>query len=204
MRASDKNMVNNIIVFWFGALDADSMPSEEAMQRWWQKDAEFDNVIKERFLPLVEKASAGELDDWLNDARGCLAYIILLDQFTRNMYRDSEAMYQHDTKAQAAAINAVLNGLDRELPLIFRIFVYMPFMHAESLHRQQQSLQCYQTLVDEADDKIKHHFEYTYNFAVLHKQIIERFGHFPHRNVLVNRATSAEEAEFLQEPDSSF
>ena len=135
-----------------------------------------------------------ELDSMANDPQGCLALIILLDQFSRNMFRGSAQAFAADEKALAHARTAVERGLDQQLPPFQRTFVYLPFEHSESLADQDRSVALFEALGDEN----------TYDYAVRHRDIIVRFGRFPHRNVILGRESTPEELEFLKEPGSSF
>ena len=184
-----------VLDFWFGR---EGEPGYgEFREAWFKKDPEFDQLIRDRFEPLYEQAAAGELDGWKMEARSCLALVILLDQFPRNMYRGDPRTYATDHKAHEIAEYAVDRALDRELPPVQRGFLYMPFMHSENLEHQRRSVELFRGLegVAEADST---------EYAVGHMKIIERFGRFPHRNEILGRQTTPEEAEFLTQPGSSF
>ncbi len=184
-----------VLDFWFGR---EGEPGYgEFREVWFRKDPEFDQLIRSRFEPLYEEAAAGELDGWKEEARSCLALVILLDQFPRNMYRGDPRAYATDYKAQEIAEYAVERALDRELPPFQRGFLYMPFMHSENLEHQRRSVELFRGLegVAGADSA---------RYAVGHMKIIERFGRFPHRNEILGRQTTPEEAEFLTQPASSF
>jgi uncharacterized protein (DUF924 family) len=183
---------DEVLDFWFGR---EGEPGYgEFREEWFRKDPGFDREIKERFEGLYEQAAAGELDGWKENARGCLALVILLDQFPRNMFRGDPKSYATDRKAQKTAGYAVDHALDRELPEFQRSFLYMPFMHSEDLEHQRRSVELFRGLSEGDAD----------SYAVRHMEIVERFGRFPHRNAVIGRATTPEEAEFLKEPGSSF
>ena len=187
---------NEVIDFWFGR---EGEPGYgEFREAWFRKDPEFDRVVQERFGPLYERAAAGELDGWREEARSCLALVICLDQFPRNMFRGDGRTHATDDKALETARYALERALDRELPPFQRVFVYMPFMHSESVEDQRRSVELFGRLAEKpgAPDLT--------SYAVGHMEIVERFGRFPHRNVILGRETTPEEAEFLQGPDSSF
>jgi uncharacterized protein (DUF924 family) len=192
---STATRVDEVLDFWFGREDE---PGYGAFREaWFTKDPEFDKLVRDRFETLYEAAAAGELDDWKEEARSCLALVILLDQFPRNMFRGEPRSYATDHKALAATEFAVDHAIDRELPEFQRTFLYMPFMHSENLEYQRRSVELFRGLgnsdpQDSAD------------YAVRHMQIIERFGRFPHRNEVLGRRTTPEEAEFLTQPGSSF
>ena len=184
-----------VLDFWFGREDEPGYG--EFRRAWFQKDPEFDRRIRNRFESLYEEAAAGELDDWKEEARSCLALVILLDQFPRNMYRGDPRTYATDRLALAIAEYAVDRALDRELPPFQRAFLYMPFMHSENLEHQRRSVELFRGLEGSAGPD-------SAGYAVRHMEIIERFGRFPHRNEILGRRTTPEEAEFLTQPGSSF
>jgi uncharacterized protein (DUF924 family) len=185
----------DVLDFWFGR---EGEPGYgEFREAWFRKDPEFDRQVRDRFESLHEEAASGRLDDWREEARSCLALVIVLDQFPRNMYRGDPRSYATDRKAQETAEYAVERALDRELPSFQRAFLYMPFMHSEDLEHQRRSVDLFRRLrgSDEPDAP---------DYAVRHLEIIERFGRFPHRNEILGRRTTSEEAEFLTQPGSSF
>jgi uncharacterized protein (DUF924 family) len=182
-----------VLDFWFGR---EGEPGYgEFREAWFRKDPEFDRQVRDRFEALYEAAAAGSLDDWKEEARSCLALVILLDQFPRNMFRGDPKSYATDRQAQQTAEDVVDRAFDRELPAFQRMFLYMPFMHSEDLEHQRRSVELFRGLGGEGDPSY---------YAVRHKEIIERFGRFPHRNEILGRRTTPEEAEFLTQPDSSF
>ena len=188
--------VDEVLAFWFGREDEPGYG--EFREVWFRKDEGFDREVKERFGPLHERAAAGELDGWLDDAGSCLALVICLDQFPRNMFRGDGRTHATDAKALETAKYAVERALDRELPPFQRMFIYMPFMHSENLEDQRRSVELFERLAEKpgAPDVT--------SYAVGHMEIVERFGRFPHRNVILGRETTPEEAEFLERPGSSF
>jgi uncharacterized protein (DUF924 family) len=183
-----------VLDFWFGR---ESEPGYgEFREEWFTKDPEFDRQVRDRFETLYEAAAAGDLDDWKEEARSCLALVILLDQFPRNMFRGDPRSYATDRKAQQTAEYALDHALDRELPGFQRTFLYMPFMHSEDLEHQRRSVELFRRLGGSDSDST--------SYAARHMEIIERFGRFPHRNEVLGRQTTPEEAEFLTQPGSSF
>lgn len=174
-----------IISFWFEEL----MP-----QQWWQKDHDLDNAIGKRFKDVHLRASQCELYHWRNTAQGRLAEIIILDQFSRNMFRDTAKSFAQDSLALALAQQAIAEGADIELTAIERSFLYMPYMHSESLIIHKQACDLYQV----------NGIESNYQFELKHFEIIERFGRYPHRNKILNRQSTVEEIKFLKQPNSSF
>ena len=154
---------------------------------WFTADPTFDAEVLSRFAALVEQAKSGALDDWADDPEGSLALVILLDQMTRNIYRDTAEMFAADGKALAVAKRAIERGFDMDLPKEKRRWLYMPFMHSEDLADQERSIE----LFDGSE------MAASLPFAVEHADIIRRFGRFPHRNAILGRQTTPEEAAFL-------
>lgn len=174
-----------VIAFWF----TDITPKQ-----WWGRSDEFDQLITTRFGALHTAASHCELFEWRTTATGRLAEVIVLDQFSRNMFRDRADAFASDSLALVLAQSAVDVGADRELAIDQRAFLYMPYMHSESavIHETAQTL--FASLGD--TDKL--------NFELRHKAIIDRFGRYPHRNALLGRVSTPEKIAFLQTPGSSF
>ena len=185
-----------VLDFWFGPEDEPGYG--EFREAWFRKDPEFDREVQERFGTLYERAASGELDGWRDDARACLALVICLDQFPRNMFRGDGRTHATDAKALETAGHAVERALDRELPPFQRMFLYMPFMHSENLEDQRRSVELFERLAEKPGGP-----DVT-SYAAGHMEIVERFGRFPHRNAILGRETTPEEAEFLERPGSSF
>ena len=188
--------VDDILEFWFGRPEDNGFG--ELRDLWFEKDAAFDAKIRRRFLAVHECAAAGELDDRANTAEGALALIVVLDQFSRNMFRGQPGMYATDEKARALARMALDRGFDQQLGPVQRIFIYLPFEHSEALADQTLSVKLFAALpaIPNRDDGI--------SSALRHREIVERFGRFPHRNAILGRETTPEEAAFLKQPNSSF
>lgn len=188
--------VEDILAFWFG------QPSEPRYGKpqdfWFTKKPQFDQELRNNFLGDYQQAAASELDHWRASPHSCLALILLLDQFPRNMFRGTAIAFATDPQALAAAKHAVAKGFDQELMTVERWFVYLPFEHSENLDHQHQSVELFATLGDDPDSAA------TIDYAIRHRLVIERFGRFPHRNKILGRATTPEEAEFLKQPRSSF
>lgn len=181
----DNEMYQEVIEFWFREIDE---------KMWWKKDPEFDRLIKTRFGELHGKASAGELFRWRDDALGSLAEVIVLDQFSRNMFRGQPKSFAFDNVALVLAQNAISKGFHMELPEVQRAFLYMPLMHSESPSIHIEAVKLFQELGNPR----------SLDFELKHKAIIDRFGRYPHRNEIMGRASTAEEDEFLKQPNSSF
>ncbi|HSW09034.1 DUF924 family protein [Aquabacterium sp.] len=186
-----------VLDFWFDPPDDPQHGQPRA--EWFRKDAAFDAQIRERFGALIESALAGQLSGWAASAQGALAQLIVLDQFTRNSFRDTARAFAGDARALAAARAMVASGQDRQLGGVQRQFVYLPFEHAEDLAAQQQSLQLFGQL--EQDEPTLAGLQ---DWAHKHQVIVARFGRFPHRNAALGRPSTAEELAFLQTPGSGF
>jgi len=161
---------------------------EAGPKRWFRKDEAFDADFRSRFLHCHEAAVRGDLDAWAADAQGALALLILLDQFPRNAFRGSARMFESDAKARPIAQAAVAAGFDAAVEADLRNFFYLPFMHSENLADQDRAVELTQAL---GDDPLR--------YAILHRDIIARFGRFPHRNAVLGRATTPEEQRFLDD-----
>jgi uncharacterized protein (DUF924 family) len=182
----------DVLAFWFGAADV-------ARDEWFRKDPDFDARIRDRFGALVEQALAGGLADWEGAAGAALARVLLLDQFTRNIFRDTSRAFDGDAQALALARSMVARGADQALPPLRRVFTYLPFEHAEDEAAQRESLRLFGALAA-AHPALASYDDY----ARRHAAVIERFGRFPHRNAILGRASTPEEIAFLREPGSSF
>ena len=172
---------DDVLAFWFAHPD-----------RWWKKDPAFDAEIRDRFLGLHDAIQRNEREDWLETPRGALAYVVVLDQFSRNMFRDSARMFETDARALAAARRALDGALDRDLSRDERMFLCMPFMHSEDIADQDRCVRLFASLQEWLP------------YAEQHRDIIRRFGRFPHRNALLGRKSTSEEVEFLKQRGSSF
>lgn len=169
---------NDIVHFWF---------QETEPERWWRADDAFDALIRERFGAVHAAAARAELWQWRASAAGRLAEIVVLDQFSRNIHRGRAAAFACDPMALALAQEAVARGADRELPPEQRTFVYMPYMHSESLVIHEQAMRLFG----------QPGFERSLEFEIGHRRVLERFGRYPQRNAALGRVSTAEELEFL-------
>jgi uncharacterized protein (DUF924 family) len=183
-----------VVDFWFG-----STAPTQAREAWFRKDEAFDALIRARFGPRIEQALAGGLLEWDATPHGALARIVVLDQFTRNVFRGSARAFAGDALALAAARAAVARGDDHRLVSVMRPFVYLPFEHAEDAAAQAESLRLFGALADAHPEQAD-----LLEWARRHAAVIERFGRYPHRNALLGRVSTPEEAAFLREPGSSF
>lgn len=175
----------DIISFWF---------SEITPKDWFKKSDTFDQLIYQRFSTVYEAAIQNELYQWRETAEGCLAEIIVLDQFSRNMFRDSPKAFEFDSLAVSLTQSAIIRELDHQLAVDKRKFLYMPLMHSESLLVHEQALQMFS----------QQGLEDNYDYEVRHRDIIKQFGRYPHRNKILGRKSTKQEEAFLTQPGSSF
>lgn len=207
-------MVNNgweaaqrrILDFWFGDLKDGGVPPREISRIWWAKDLTVDEYIRKNFEADLIKAGEGKLRGWEWTPVGTLAMIILLDQFSRNIYRDKPEAFSRDSRALDIASRGIQNGFDKVLHPVMRIFFYMPFMHSENIEIQKRSLGLYRGLEKEfrSPPDLAEMLSSCLDYAEKHYAIIERFGRYPHRNLILGRESTPEEEEFLKQPGSSF
>lgn len=181
---------------WFGELD-DGFASRPQRRRWFAGDAEFDRAICDEFAALLDRAARGELTDWQNDAHGCLAYIVLTDQFSRQIHRGTARAFATDPLALAAARAGLASGFDTVLEWDERTFFYMPFEHSEQLADQDLAVRLYQRLRDSAPPRHREVLDRNVRFAEAHRDIVRRFGRFPHRNAALGRESTAAERAYL-------
>lgn len=174
-----KETADSILKFWFYELTPDD---------WFRKSDELDNMIGQRFGQYLEMASKGELFQWRKSPKGRLAEIIILDQFSRNIHRGTSKAFQNDMMALTLAQEMVLLKQDDSLSDVERKFAYMPYMHSESPLIHQEALRLFEKLNDKE----------TLEYEILHKEIIDRFGRYPHRNMILGRDSTPEEIEFLR------
>lgn len=177
----------DVLHFWF----VESQPAQ-----WFQKNEDFDNQIRDRFLSTVHMARDGLCDEWAHQAEGALALCIVLDQFPRNIFRNKAEAYASDEMALQVSAGAIAKGFDRLFPPVRRRFLYLPYEHSEFMEHQDRSLALFSTMKDE--DPV------AYEYAQRHRDVIERFGRFPHRNAALGRTSTAEELIYLSGPDAGF
>lgn len=189
--------IEEILTFWFDEVRDEPAYFEEYAPRWFVQNADFDREIVRRFQADYELAAQGQLTHWTETARGGVALILVLDQFPRNMFRNDPRAFATDPLAQRIAEQMIDAGLDRQLRLVERYFVYVPFMHSEDRAHQQRSVRLFQQLAEE-----RAYFDTSY--AVRHQEVIDRFGRFPHRNAVLGRVSTPAELEFLKQFGSSF
>lgn len=178
-------MHESILTFWFKDID----PAQ-----WWKVDPAFDTLLRDRYGALLAQAAQGECADWRLDARGRLAEIVVLDQFSRNIHRNTPQAFAQDGMALVLAQEAVANGALDHLDATERAFLLMPYMHSESRRIHDEAERLFKAWAPDNN----------YDFELRHKAIIDRFGRYPHRNAILGRGSTAEELAFLQLPGSSF
>jgi uncharacterized protein (DUF924 family) len=181
----DPPWVEDVLSFWFGELDREA---------WFRKSGSNDALIRDRFARVYDRAAAEPVEAALTSPRRALATVIVLDQFSRNVFRGTPQAFATDAKAREVARGAVARGFDQAFDIHGRSFLYMPFEHSEDLGDQERAVALIGALGDE---------EYT-RYALAHRDIIVRFGRFPHRNAVLGRVSTAEEQDFLRQPGSSF
>ncbi len=187
-----------ILTTWFGSATVETPVDPALQKRWFVADAAFDREIAERFGRLVEDAAAGRLAAWEEQPRGALALLLLLDQFTRNIHRESGRAFDADPTARAVADRAIARGSDGAVPWVARGFFYLPFEHSESIADQDRSVALFQALAAGAPTGLEKDATMLAQYAEKHRAVVARFGRFPHRNKVLGRESTAEEAEFLK------
>jgi uncharacterized protein (DUF924 family) len=192
---------NDVLDFWLGDGVQLGWPTQNMSKRWFGGGAALDEDIKSRFGARVLQALDGNLGDWAHAAAtpalGQLAHVILLDQFTRNVFRGQARAFSGDTQAQQLVMQAIASQADTQLPWVGRVFMYMPLMHSESRPLQTECVTRFTALASDAPQELKEHLQGNLDFARQHADIIERFGRFPYRNAVLGRTSTAEEEAFL-------
>lgn len=183
MEKTSENEINELLAFWF---------SEPVKKLWFNSTPEFDAQLKEKYLNLVERAERGELDSWAGEARGALALVIILDQLPLNIFRQQARSFATEGKAQEIAAQAVDNNLDQQLPDEQKAFMYLPFMHSEDLALQDKSVALFERAGLAENLKYAKH----------HRELIRRFGRFPHRNKILGRESTPEETSYLNSKEA--
>lgn len=193
-----------VLNFWFGTLAGPQDYPADKAPLWFKKSAETDALIHDRFGDRVAAAQRGELQAWATTPRTTLALIVLLDQFSRNIYRDTPDAFAGDALTVPLVLAALARGEDRALALIERVFLYLPLEHAESLELQDRSVAAFEGLLAEAEAAFRPHAEAFLDYAKRHREVISRFGRFPHRNLILGRQSTPEELAYLAQPGSGF
>jgi uncharacterized protein (DUF924 family) len=193
----DQSRIEAILSFWFKEQELSAPQIDRRMEIWFGEDPVLDLEIEKEFSNEIEAASDGTLDHWAVDPYGRLALIILIDQFRRNIYRNSAEAFSKDKLALRLCVEGAMEKKDKGLTPIQRVFFYMPLQHSESPKVQAKSVELYDRLAETVSATERETFLTCAQFAELHKDIVDQFGRFPHRNKLLNRENTAEEAEYL-------
>lgn len=188
--------IDAIHSFWFGELDENGLCKNDRHSLWFGASDEADAFCREQFGAALEQALAGKLRGWAQTDRGLVALVVLLDQFTRNIHRGSEQAFAGDPQALALAQEAIASGRHLHLPAIHRVFLYLPLEHCEDLAVQESSVALFAALAEQGRNP---QFDSFSRYAVAHRDVIARFGRFPHRNTALGRPSSAEELAYLEE-----
>lgn len=189
---------DSILEFWFGELKSElDFPSEKS-SLWFRGSTETDREIRDRFQFMWQKSSDGAYDTWAKTPRGRLALIILNDQFSRNIYRGDARAFSRDDRALELAIDGVTAMMDRQLYPVERVFFYLPFEHSEDIKNQDMSVTLFTELWSDVPDQMKGSMKEFLRYAEAHRDVIKKFGRFPHRNQILKRKSTPEELEYLK------
>jgi uncharacterized protein (DUF924 family) len=200
----DQIRIDAILAFWFREQALSAPQIDRRMDVWFGADEVFDHECKKEFSDDVDLATEGKLDHWAHEPRGRLALILLLDQFRRNIYRNTAAAFAMDKAALKLCVEGAMDKKDKGLTPIQRAFFYMPLQHAESRKVQAKAIEIYSRLSETVSPTYRETFETIAQFAELHHDIVQQFGRFPHRNVLLNRENTPEEDEYLAGDSTDF
>lgn len=194
----------DVLAFWFGELDDQGRAPQAQAKKWFTKNSEFDADVKARFAATHEAVNDGKCEAWLETPRGRLAYVIVLDQLSRNMFRGTADMFASDSRALRAAQGGIDKGDDKKLAGDARTFLYMPLMHSEDWLVQDRCVSLFEDMREAAPPDERARLDSHVKYAIMHRDIIKRFGRFPHRNSILDRTSTPDEVEFLTEPNSAF
>lgn len=193
-----------ILDFWFGMAGSNAEIAARQRKLWFGKSAANDQVIIDRFSGTLAAAAAGRLGSWAATPRGRLALVIVLDQFPHHIHRDRPQAFATDPQALMLSLAALASSEDRRLAPIERVFLYLPLEHAESLAMQERAVALFTALASEAGTDERALFDNFLDYAIRHRDVVARFGRFPHRNAILGRPSTPEETEFLKQPGSRF
>jgi uncharacterized protein (DUF924 family) len=194
----------SVLAFWFGPTGSATEVAGRQGRLWFGKSPDNDRAVAERFSDTLLAATAGRLDHWAAAPRGRLALVIVLDQFPHHIHRDRPQAFATDPQALAQSLAALDAGEDRQLAPIERVFLYLPLEHAESLDMQERAVSLYENLAQEAASGERALFDNFLDYAIRHRDVVARFGRFPHRNAILGRPSTPDELEFLKQPGSRF
>ncbi|MHB1092006.1 DUF924 family protein [Thiobacillus sp.] len=194
----------HVLDFWFGAPGSAAEVAGRQRKLWFGKSPENDQAVIDRFAGTLAAAAAGQLDHWASTPRSRLALVIVLDQFPHHIHRDRAEAFATDSQALALSLDALAAGEAQQLTPIECVFLYLPLEHAESLAMQDRSVALYETLANEAAADERALFDGFLDYARKHRDVVARFGRFPHRNAILGRPSTEDELEFLKQPGSRF
>ncbi|MCB1845776.1 MAG: DUF924 domain-containing protein, partial [Halioglobus sp.] len=198
----DQLRIDRVLAFWFQQRELSAPQIDARMDTWFGEDPVFDHEIEKDFSDDIERASNGKLSHWAEKPKGRLALILLLDQFRRNIYRSTAKAFDMDKVALKLGVEGAMRKMDKDLSPIERVFFYMPLQHAESRRVQTKSVDIYRRLAKSVSATYRETFETILQFAELHHDIVAQYGRFPHRNKLLGRQNTDEEAEYLSGEDT--
>lgn len=194
----------DILAFWFGPDADEARLLATQTPRWFTRDPEFDREIRARFGAAFADAEDGRLDPWADSAESCLALLLLLDQFSRNLHRDSPVAFATDAYAQRVCLEGLRRGHDRALSRPQRVFFYLPLEHAENLSLQHACVALFAALRDESPEPVRSHYDGFLRYAHAHRDVIAAHGRFPHRNAVLGRTSTEAELAYLAQPGAGF
>jgi len=198
------DIVKMVLDFWF----ADALDSPEALSRraklWFTATEAFDREIRHTFGSLPERACRGEFDAWTEEPRSALALVLILDQFPRNLFRGTARAFEFDPKTCEVALSSLQAGFDRELPPLEAVFLYLPLEHSEDLSLQDRAVELFEQLVGRTPLPFRPRFEEFASYARRHREVIRRFGRFPHRNATLGRPSTPDELSYLESGGDTF
>ena len=187
-----------IIEFWIGPAATDASAAKARGKLWYQSTPASDEALREKFGQDLKQAETGALDGWTQTADGTLALVILLDQFSRNLYRGTAGAFANDAKAQKVALRAIDNDQHKSLSYVGRAFLYHPLHHSEDLALHDRNVELFEALLNEVDEPFKDQIDGFLHYAREHRDVIKRFGRFPHRNEVLGRESTPEEVAYLE------
>ena len=195
---------DSVLDFWFGTAGSATEIAGRQRKLWFGKSLANDQVVTERFSTTLVSATAGQFNQWASTPRGRLALLIVFDQFPHHIHRDQPQAFATDPQALAFSQHALATGEDKQLTPIERVFLYLPLEHAESIALQDLSVSLYEEMAGDASADEHALFENFLDYARKHRDVVARFGRFPHRNAILGRESTADELEFLTQPGSRF
>lgn len=196
--------IEDILDFWFGYFPTEYSSDDSRVDMWFTNGSAYDGEIFTKFGQIYSRAIEGECDHWQDTQRGCLALIILLDQFSRHIHRGTAEAFAQDIKAQEICIEGMISGYDQLLHPVERSFFYLPLEHAENLEHQDLSVRAFERLAEDVIEKYRSPYEMGLEYAKKHHFVIKQFGRFPELNEILERESTEEEIEFMQIPEYSF